>query len=553
MLHVAASPPNAAKKRRLDGAGNSAPSSNATALDSEHQHSRVESLQSSMTRPQSPFPLPASSLRPETVRPVSTVRAVCRAERVAHWYWQDDLGGWRRYLDLDRYIEAQYRAFQLDQLKTPSLAIFSYTHETNVTYSIDFVQEIQSRVPHVTPTGQLYQVRRVRRVERKLFHAPQVWPKDWIDVHDAAMRLSRSQRTIVPAPFPTSEAPELVSCHDILVSPMLTPTDSASRNTVEVLLLDRGASESQPSLDLSCCSATWSPSAGTNTAAAAAAAASVTTVAATLLARAASKSGSSVSSHEPLTRFVPASMYEREYVLQPLELNGQLYQSWTEAYLSSVTQCIRRSPASVAAVLVGSTQPQSNGSSSHPDFITTGYRASVVGAWQIQSPRVLARYEARRQRMQEDVDSLGVVSVEQRTLFHGTSLDALPYILRDGLRAPLNTASSDRALRGHGVYLARAASFATYYAQQHKDPLAVVLVCDALVGLSELGERGQREARRVPNAEGRTFHSTCDALWNAVPTQYCLWNSDQVLPVAVLFVKCEPLPAPYPSTAAAVS
>jgi hypothetical protein len=505
--------------------------------DVELHWSRLGPLQPTTAQPtQSPLPLPDNDLAKRDT--VSTERACCRTERVAHWYWQDDLGGWRRYLDLDRFIEAHYCAFQADQGRTPSLSTFTYRHETNVTYCIDFVKEIQSRVPHVTPAGQLYQVRRIRRVERKLVQSPQAWPRDWIDLGDAAMRVSRSQRCVVPAPFLTlGESTSFVSSQDT-VSPMLAPTEGpGGRTTVEVLWLERTASDAQPNPDA------WSDGCTSTLIG------TTSTAASGRLARAASSAGSAAGSVDRMNRFIPASMFERDYALQPLELNAQLYQHVTAAYLSSVTHCIRRSPASVAAVLPGSASSQPAGTS-HPEFITAGYRASVVGAWQIQSPRILARYVARRQRIQEEVDALGVVSVEQRTLFHGTSFDALPHILRDGLRAPLSTSTSDRALRGHGIYLARAASFATYYALQHKDPLAVVLVCDALVGLTELGERGQREARRVPNADGGTFHSTCDALWNAVPTQHCLWKSDQVLPVALLFVKCEPLTAP-PATAVA--
>lgn len=210
--------------------------------------------------------------------------------------------------------------------------------------------------------------------------------------------------------------------------------------------------------------------------------------------------------------------------------------------------------------------------------LSPGFDVEIEAAHLLHNPLLQSAFESKMASVQAEIDPLAVTKAESsQLLFHGTHVRALSQIVANGLypnavkpdtsrprqnQHQPNPPDSGRAMFGHGIYLTPFASLAATYAIQHQQaraqvpgfaaaPVAAelgvapraevvpILVCRAVTGRSEVGHRGQQGPSRIMSSKlGNLFHSTCDSL--EAPTQFCVWHTHQVLPVAVIWAKCTP-------------
>eukprot|EP00913_Durusdinium_trenchii_P012634 g11865.t1 len=118
----------------------------------------------------------------------------------------------------------------------------------------------------------------------------------------------------------------------------------------------------------------------------------------------------------------------------------------------------------------------------------------------------------------------------ERLLWHGTSWDCVPNIVRHGFNRAYAFNARHGSKLGRGVYFADDPGYALRFAG--KCQTRAVLLAGVLPGRFTRGKEGLLEAPAMPAMPGLRFDSTCDD----APRVFCVFKDFQALPLYLLQV-----------------
>ena len=113
---------------------------------------------------------------------------------------------------------------------------------------------------------------------------------------------------------------------------------------------------------------------------------------------------------------------------------------------------------------------------------------------------------------------------EEKWLFHGTTAEAVPHIVKRGFNRSF--AGRNGACFGKGSYFARDASYSTAYAAPDKKQIQHIFICRMVVGDWSEGSNNQLTPGTKP--DGGLYDSTVDNVTN--PTIFVAYHDAQVYP-----------------------
>lgn len=460
---------------------------------------------------------------------------VMQTNLVTQWYWKNDQGQWCPYTGLSESIEPHYQSWKI----AVAQGLHSVCSEFHITvsgipertYVINFSDMKQRRLlssdttdnpSSATPT---YRVREVRRKSKTVKIRSLMWPRHWLWAPD------RTSSTVVIDHAPETE-PAIPVSRPLLPGATLPSVYSSSPPVVSMpwswtssgFRLDGGLADMDSRIESPTTKRSRRQPSPLTIAAASAVASYMTPISH-------AETMKQVVQQQTPPVAVPRSFMDAGAILVNLPPTSEQYLSFCREFMHSIEVPIYKA---FESGVKGTPEYKP------PEYLTTGFKVNVTQIQQVQHARRWRIYEERRLQLQDEVDPLLQYEVERTSLFHGTSWDSVDSIVQNGLNISMSQSDVIGRLWGNGVYVTPLSSFATHYARIRGTNRAneyVVLICRAVVGMSEIGSRGKPAPSQIPCGKGKRYHSTYDH--PVSPFQYCLWEPSQVYVDAVVRFRCE--------------
>ena len=161
---------------------------------------------------------------------------------------------------------------------------------------------------------------------------------------------------------------------------------------------------------------------------------------------------------------------------------------------------------------------------------------TLVKVFRLQNPNLYRHYVLTKENLIKKYhDKPEVVNNMERTLFHGTSEDAVSKINSEGFDR--NFCGKNMALYGKAVYLARDLSYSCnpIYSPANSDKLQSVYVVKALVGVYTQGKQNMDSL--LEQSPGVRFDSAVDSIDD--PAIFALFRDYETYPEYLMHIKEE--------------